>query len=95
MSDKEIAAVNKQLKSLVEPFSDLIVYNGSGVLFPIDSFTGEGISALRAAVRSTANDVTTKITGGVSYTSPMCEVKLPTTAVALELLRNQEKVSSL
>ena len=38
------------------------------------------------------NDVTTKVTGGVTYTSPMCEVKLPTTAVALELLlRNQEK----
>ena len=92
VSDEEIAAVNKQLKSLVEPFSDLIVYNGSEVLFPIDSFTGEGISALRAAVRSTANDVTTKVTGGVTYTSPMCEVKLPTTAVALELLlRNQEK----
>ena len=92
MSEKEIAAVDKQLKSLVEPFSDLIVYNGSGVLFPVDSFTGDGIPALRTAVRHTANDVITKVTGGVSYTSPMCEVKLPTTAVALELLlRNQEK----
>ena len=92
VSDEEIAAVDKQLKSLVEPFSDLIVYNGSGVLFPVDSFTGDGIPALRTAVRRTANDVITKVTGGVSYTSPMCEVKLPTTAVALELLlRNQEK----
>ena len=92
VSDEEIAAVDKQLKSLVEPFNDLIVYNGSGVLFPVDSFTGDGIPALRTAVRRTANDVITKVTGGVSYTSPMCEVKLPTTAVALELLlRNQEK----
>ena len=92
VSDEEIAAVNKQLNSLVEPFSDLIVYNGSRVLFPIDSFTGEGISTLRTAVRNTADDEITKVTGGVSYTSPMCEVKLPTTAVALELLlRNQEK----
>ena len=92
VSDEEIAAVDKQLKSLVEPFSDLIVYNGTGVLFPVDSFTGEGIPALRTAVRHTANDVITKVTGGVSYKSPMCEVKLPTTAVALELLlRNQEK----
>ena len=92
VSDEEIAAVDKQLKSLVEPFSDLIVYNGTGVLFPVDSFTGEGIPALRTAVRHTANDVITKVTGGVSYTSPLCEVKLPTTTVALELLlRNQEK----
>ena len=93
VSEREIAAVDKQLKNLVKPFSDLIVYNSrSGVLFPVDSFTGEGIPALRTAVRHTANDVITKVTGGVSYTSPMCEVKLPTTAVALELLlRNQEK----
>ena len=92
VSDEEIAAVDKQLKSLVEPFSDLIVYNGSGVLFPVDSFTGDGIPALRTAVRHTADDVITKVRGGVLCTSPMCEVKLPTTAVALELLlRNQEK----
>ena len=66
--------------------------NGSGVLFPVDSFTGDGIPALRTAVRHTADDVITKVRGGVSYTSPLCEVKLPTTAVALELLlRNQEK----
>ena len=92
VSDEEIAAVDKQLKSLVEPFSDLIVYNGSEVLFPVDSFTGDGIPALRTAVRHTADDVITKVRGGVSCTSPMCEVKLPTTAVALELLlRNQEK----
>ena len=93
VSEREIAAVDKQLKNLVKPFSDLIVYNSRNrVLFPVDSFTGEGIPALRTAVRHTANDVITKVTGGVSYTSPMCEVKLPTTAVALELLlRNQEK----
>ena len=92
VSDEEIAAVDKQLKSLVEPFSDLIVYNGSEVLFPVDSFTGDGIPALRTAVRHTADDVITKVRGGVLCTSPMCEVKLPTTAVALELLlRNQEK----
>ena len=93
VSEREIAAVDKQLKNLVKPFSDLIVYNSRNrVLFPVDSFTGDGIPALRTAVRHTANDVITKVTGGVSYTSPMCEVKLPTTAVALELLlRNQEK----
>ena len=33
MSNEEIAAIDKQVKCLVEPFSDLIVYNGSGVLF--------------------------------------------------------------
>ena len=32
-SDEEIGAIDKQVKCLVEPFSDLIVYNGSGVLF--------------------------------------------------------------
>ena len=92
MSNEEIAAIDKQVKCLVEPFSDLIVYNGSGVLFPVDSFTGDGIPALRRAVRYTADCEVTKVTGGVSYSSPMCEVKLPTTAVALELLlRNQDK----
>lgn len=92
VSDEEIAAIDKQLKCLVEEFCDMIVYNGSGVLFPVDSFTGDGIPALRTAVRRMANDAITKVTGGVSYSSPMCEVKLPTTAVALELLlRNQEK----
>ena len=92
VSDEEIAAIDKQVKCLVEPFSDLIVYNGSEVLFPVDSFTGDGIPALRTAVRHTANHVITKVTGGVSYSSPMCEVKLPTTAVALELLlRKQDK----
>ena len=92
VSDEEIGAIDKQVKCLVEPFSDLIVYNGSGVLFPVDSFTGDGIQALRTAVRHTADHVITKVTGGVSYSSPMCEVKLPTTAVALELLlRNQDK----
>ena len=92
VSDAEIAAIDKQVKCLVEPFSDLIVYNGYGVLFPVDSFTGDGIPALRTAVRHTAGHVITKVTGGVSYSSPMCEVKLPTTTVALELLlRNQDK----
>ena len=91
VSDKEIAAIEEQVKHLVKPFSKLIVYNGSKVLFPIDSFTGAGFRALRKVVRHTANDVITKVTGGVSYTSPMCEVKLPTTAVALELLLRKQK----
>ena len=93
VSDEEIAAIDKQVKCLVEPFSDLIVYNGSGVLFPVDSFANQGFSTLRKAVRRTANDKITKvIMGGKKYESPMCEVKLPITAVALELLlRNQDK----
>ena len=91
VSDKEIAAIEEQVKHLVKPFSDLIVRDGSKVLFPVDSFTGEGFRALRKVVRHTANDVITKVTGGVSYTSPMCEVKLPTTAVALELLLRKQK----
>ena len=92
VSNGKIADIDKELKSLVEPFSDLIVSNGTGVLFPVDSFTGDGIPALREAVRRTADDEITKVTGGVQYTSPMCEVKLPTTAVALDqILQKQER----
>ena len=92
VKEETIAACDKQLKSLVEPFDDLIVYNGSRVFFPVDSFANQGFSTLRKAVRRTANDKITKVIGGKKYESPMCEVKLPITAVALELLlRNQEK----
>ena len=92
VSDEEIAAIDKQVKCLVEPFNDLIVYNGSRVFFPVDSFENQGFSTLRKAVRRAANDRITKAIGDISYESPMCEVKLPITAVALELLlRNQEK----
>ena len=92
VSDEKIADIDRELKCLVEPFSELIVYNGTGVFFPVDSFTGDGIQALRGAVRCTADCEVTKVTGGVSYSSPMCEVKLLTTAVALEqILQKQER----
>ena len=92
VSDKEIAAINEQLECLVEPFIDLIVTNGTRIFFPVDSFANQGFSTLRAAVRNAANQEITKVICGKSYESPMCEVKLPIAAVALELLlRNQEK----
>ena len=92
VSDEEIEAVDKQVKTLIEPFEneELILPNGTSSIFPVDSFSGEGIADLRKAILIAANDEVTKTTAGVSDTSSMCRVKLPTTAVALELLLRYE-----
>ena len=92
VSDEEIEAVDKQVKTLIEPFKKegLIVFNGTSSIFTVDSFTGDGVGDLRKAVLEIAEDKVTKTTAGVSDTSSMCRVKLPTTAVALELLLRNE-----
>ena len=91
VSAEEIEAVDKQLTTLIEPFKELIVSNGISTIFAMDSFTEEGIDDLRKAVLEAANDKVTKTTAGVPDTSPMCQVRLPTTAVALELLLRYEE----
>ena len=92
VSDEEIKAVDKQVKTLIEPFEneELILPNGTSSIFPVDSFSGEGIADLRKAILIAANDKVTKTTAGVPDMSSMCQVKLPTTAVALELLLRNE-----
>ena len=93
VSDEEIEAVDKQIKTLIEPFKKegLVVFNGTSSIFTVDSFTGDGVGDLRKAVLEIAEDKVTKTTARVSDLSSMCRVKLPTTAVALELLlRNEE-----
>ena len=92
VSDEEIEAVDKQVKTLIEPFKTegLVVFNGTNSIFTVDSFTGDGVGDLRKAVLEIAEDKVTKTTAGVSDTSSMCRVKLPTTAVALELLLRNE-----
>ena len=92
VSDEEIDAVDKQVKILIEPFKKegLVVFNGTSSIFTVDSFTGDGVGDLRKAVLEIAEDKVTKTTAGVSDTSSMCRVKLPTTAVALELLLRNE-----
>ena len=91
VSAEEIEAVDKQLTTLIEPFKELVVSNGTSTIFAVDSFTGDGIADLRKAVLEAADDKVTKTTAGVPDTSPMCQVKLPTTAVALELLLRYEE----
>ena len=92
VSAEEIEAVDKQLKTLIEPFKELVVFNGKSTIFAVDSFTGDGIADLRKAVLEVADNKVTKTTaGGVPDTSPMCQVRLPTTAVALELLLRYEE----
>ena len=91
VSAEEIKAVDKQLMSLIEPFKELVVSNGTSTIFAVDSFTGDGIADLRGAVLRAADDKVTKTTAGVPDTSPMCQVRLPTTAVALELLLRYEE----
>ena len=91
VSAEEIEAVDKQLTTLIEPFQELVVSKGTSTIFAVDSFTGEGISDLRKAVLRAAEEIVTKTTAGVPDTSPMCQVKLPTTAVALELLLRYEE----
>ena len=92
VSDEEIEAVDKQVKTLIEPFKKegLVVFNGTSSIFTVDSFTGDGVVDLRKAVLEIAEDKVTKTTAGVSDTSSLCRVKLPTTAVALELLLRHE-----
>ena len=94
VGEEEIKAIDKQVKTLIKPFEKerLIVPNGTSSIFPVDSFTGEGIDDLREAILIAASDKVTKITAGVSdnIMSSMCRVKLPTTAVALELLLRYE-----
>ena len=91
VSAEEIEAVDKQLKTLIEPFKELVVSNGMSTIFAVDSFTGDGIADLRKAVLEAADNKVTKTTAGVPDTSPMCQVRLPTTAVALELLLRYEE----
>ena len=91
VSAEEIEAVDKQLTTLIEPFQELVVSKGTSTVFAVDSFTGEGISNLRKAVLEVADDKVTKTTTGVPDTSPMCQIRLPTTAVALELLLRYEE----
>ena len=91
VSAEEIEAVDKQLKTLIESFKELVVSNGRSTIFAVDSFTGDGITDLRGAVLRAAEDKVTKTTAGVPDTSPMCQVRLPTTAVALELLLRYEE----
>ena len=91
VSAEEIEAVDKQLTTLIEPFKELVVSNGTSTIFAVDSFTEDGIADLRKAVLEAANDKVTKTTAGVPDTSPMCQVRLPTTAVALELLLRYEE----
>ena len=92
VSYEEIEAVDKQVKTLIEPFEKegLVVFNGTSSIFTVDSFTGDGVGDLRKAVLEIAEDKVTKTTAGVSDTSSLCRVKLPTTAVALELLLRNE-----
>ena len=91
VSAEEIKAVDKQLTTLIEPFKELVVSNGTSTIFAVDSFTGDGIADLRKAVLEAADHKVTKTTAGVPDTSPMCQVRLPTTAVALELLLRYEE----
>ena len=91
VSAEEIEAVDKQLTTLIEPFQELVVSNGTSTIFAVDSFTGDGIADLRKAVLEAADNKVTKTTAGVPDTSPMCQIRLPTTAVALELLLRYEE----
>ena len=94
VNDSQIAAINKDLMPLLKEFgADLIVPHGADkVVFPIDSFTGEGILELRQIIQDLASRPVSKFIDGKPYKLPMCEVKLPVPSVALELLlRSQDK----
>ena len=108
VSESEIDAIDKKLYSLLAPYKDeeIIVYNAQrfntsenrqSCLFPIDSFTDEGIPALRQAVKAVANSSVMKITtGNPPRRQSLCEVTLPAPTVALELvLRFQSKEKSI
>ena len=85
-----IATVDVELKPLLNDFEDLIVRNATGIVFPVDSFTGEGIVELRKAILDVASN---KVDKGECDLSPMCEVKLPVPTVALDLLLRSEDKS--
>ena len=94
VNDDQIAKINECLMPLLKEFgTDFIVPHGSDkVVYPIDSFTGEGILELRQIIQKVADQPVDKYEDSKSYQSPMCEVKLPVPTVALELLlRSQNK----
>ena len=108
VSESEIDTIDTKLYSLLAPYKDedIIVYNAQmyntsekrpSCLFPIDSFTGEGIPALRQAVKEVANSSVMKITTGEPpRRQRLCEVTLPAPTVALELvLRFQSNEKSI
>ena len=101
VNESDIDAIDRKLCSLVAPYKKegIIVYNTRrykngevSCLFPIDSFTDDGIADLREAVKDVANSMVDKTTTGKSSTSQkLCEVTLPAPTVALELvLRSKE-----
>ena len=57
-------------------------------MYPVDRFTGEGISELRKAILDVASNKVREYDA-----SPMCEVKLPVPSVALDLLLRSEDKS--
>ena len=105
VKESKIDAIDKKLHSLLAPYEDeeIIVYNAQrsnksekmlSCLFPIDSFTGEGIPALRQAVEEVANSYVMK--GKPPRRQRLCEVTLPAPTVALELvLRFQSNEKSI
>ena len=107
VSESDIDAIDKKLQFLLAPYKDqdIIVYNAQrynkgekrpSCLFPIDSFTNDGIPALRQAVEVVANSSVEKITTGKPRWQRLCEVTLPAPTVALELvLRFQSNEKSI
>ena len=108
VTESEIDAIDTKLYSLLAPYKDedIIVYNAQrynesekrpSCIFPIDSFTDDGIPALRQAVKEVANSSVMKVTTAKPPRwQKLCEVTLPAPTVALELvLRFQSNEKSI
>ena len=105
VTESEIDEIDEKLHSLLAPYKDedIIVYNTQmrkgrrSCLFPVDSFTNDGIPALRQAVKEVAySSVLKGITGKLPRRQCLCEVTLPAPTVALELvLRFQSNEKSI
>ena len=91
VSEEEFSTIDQELQTAIkvfEDFKDLVVFNGTRLIFPVDSFAEDdgGFASLRMAIRVASSEQVTKVVGGESIIEEVCQATLPSTSVALHLI---------